>query len=239
MREVCAHAGIDPHKVAYVEAHGTGTALGDPTEAAAIGAVYGRQRSERADPCIIGSVKSNIGHLEAASGIAGIIKSVLCLVHNRIPPLGTLEAPNPSIPFTSLGLRLADDLLPLAGRSSPAFIGVNSFGYGGTNAHVILDAAPRQEAEPQLPAALPPLLISARTEASLRELVRSWHDKLVTTPDARLPALLCAAARGRPSAAAGTFSFNRRSAVAWVSFAISSGASAMRSRNFRPAIFGA
>jgi acyl transferase domain-containing protein/NAD(P)-dependent dehydrogenase (short-subunit alcohol dehydrogenase family)/acyl carrier protein len=141
MREVCSAARIEPQKVAYVEAHGTGTALGDPTEAAAIGAVYGKSRADGDAPCIIGSVKSNIGHLEAASGIAGIIKSVLCLMHNRVPPLATLVTPNPNIPFADLGLRLADALLPLTADSDPSFIGVNSFGYGGTNAHVLLGGA--------------------------------------------------------------------------------------------------
>lgn len=188
MREVCAQAGIDPLQVAYVEAHGTGTTLGDPIEAAAIGAVYGRGRSARAEHCIIGSVKSNIGHLEAASGIAGIIKSVLCLVHNCVPPLATLETPNPSIPFASLGLRLADDLLPLGDASSPAFIGVNSFGYGGTNAHVLLGRAPDRNDEMTQVAATKNgvpvvagthiLPLSAESEAGLRALASSYIDLL-------------------------------------------------------------
>jgi acyl transferase domain-containing protein/NADPH:quinone reductase-like Zn-dependent oxidoreductase len=204
MREVCAQAGIDPRKVAYVEAHGTGTALGDPTEAAAIGAVYGRERSEGAGPCIIGSVKSNIGHLEAASGIAGVIKSLLCLVHNRIPPLATLETPNPSIPFTSLGLRLADDLLPLADRNSPAFIGVNSFGYGGTNAHVLLGSAPDRSDEMtkvttakdgvSVISGTQILPLSAESEAGLRALASSYIAFLENTSDAALDDVVFSAA---------------------------------------------
>jgi acyl transferase domain-containing protein len=184
MREVCAAAGIGPQKVTYVEAHGTGTALGDPIEAAAIGAVYGKSRSEGEEPCIIGSVKSNIGHLEAASGIAGIIKSVLCLIHNRVPPLATLETPNPSIPFTSLGLRLADTLLPLAKRSEPTFIGVNSFGYGGTNAHIVLGSAPDRadalakhlgaNADVSALGGTYTLPLSAETEAGLTALASSY-----------------------------------------------------------------
>lgn len=184
MQEVCAHAGIDPRQVAYVEAHGTGTAVGDPIEAGAIGAVYGRGRS--AEPCIIGSVKSNIGHLEAASGITGVIKSALCLVHNQVPPLATLETPNPSIAFASLGLRLADDLLPLAEKSSPAFIGVNSFGYGGTNAHVLLGRAPERsgdtttltDAGVPVAAGKHILPLSAESEAGLEALAASYIARL-------------------------------------------------------------
>jgi acyl transferase domain-containing protein/NAD(P)-dependent dehydrogenase (short-subunit alcohol dehydrogenase family) len=184
MRDVCLDACIGPQKVTYVEAHGTGTALGDPTEAAAIGAVYGNSRSEGEAPCIIGSVKSNIGHLEAASGIAGIIKSVLCLVHNRVPPLATLETPNPSIPFANLGLRLADTMLPLAEGGEPAFIGVNSFGYGGTNAHILLGSAPDRgnaltkhsggDIEVSARGAPHILPLSAETEAGLSALASSY-----------------------------------------------------------------
>jgi acyl transferase domain-containing protein len=196
MREVCADAGVNPRKVAYVEAHGTGTALGDPTEAAAIGAVYGKARSQGVNPCIIGSVKSNIGHLEAASGIAGIIKSVLCLVHNRVPPLATLDTPNPNIPFSDLGLRLADDLLPLVGESGSAFICVNSFGYGGTNAHVVLGSAPaNRDMMSKLPNAsarrsvlgdIHILPLSAESEGGLKGLASSYI-ALLEKPDA--PAL--------------------------------------------------
>ena len=184
MRDVCLAAGIGPQRVGYVEAHGTGTALGDPTEAAAIGAVYGKSRSEGEAPCIIGSVKSNIGHLEAASGIAGIIKSVLCLAHNRVPPLATLETPNPSIPFANLGLRLADTMLPLAEGGEPAFIGVNSFGYGGTNAHILLGSAPDTgnaltkhsggDIEVSARGAPHILPLSAETEAGLSALASSY-----------------------------------------------------------------
>jgi acyl transferase domain-containing protein/NADPH:quinone reductase-like Zn-dependent oxidoreductase/NADP-dependent 3-hydroxy acid dehydrogenase YdfG/acyl carrier protein len=190
MREVCASAGLDPRQIAYVEAHGTGTPVGDPIEAGAIGAVYGAGRSEHAAPCVVGSVKSNIGHLEAASGMAGVIKAVLCLTHNAIPPLGTLETPNPAIPFDRLGLRLADTMLPLGEPDQPSIVGVNSFGYGGTNAHVLLGTAPargpalREHLPPRAttPASLPILPLSAESDAGLRALAHSYAD-LLEDPD--------------------------------------------------------
>jgi acyl transferase domain-containing protein/acyl carrier protein len=174
MREVCAAAGMQPRQIAYVEAHGTGTPVGDPIEAAAIGAVYGADRSGGDAPCVIGSVKSNIGHLEAASGMAGIMKSILCLIHNAIPPLATLETPNPAIPFDRLGLRLADRMLPLGDPDEPGVIGINSFGYGGTNAHILLGSAPKRNTADRLIApqptevSLPMLVMSAESEAGLR-----------------------------------------------------------------------
>lgn len=135
MRRVVADAGIDPQGVQYVEAHGTGTPVGDPIEASAISAVYGRDRET---PCRIGSVKSNIGHLEAAAGVAGIIKACLMLGENQVPALATLEQPNPEIPFGENGLALADKRSGLAPMGVVRRIAVNSFGYGGTNAHAIL-----------------------------------------------------------------------------------------------------
>ena len=135
MRQLSRQAGIDPASVQYVEAHGTGTPVGDPIEAAAISRVYGQ---DRATHCRIGSVKSNIGHLEAAAGIAGVIKACLMLANNQVPPLATLECPNPAIPFGENGLALADSLGALAPEGVTRRIAINSFGYGGTNAHAIL-----------------------------------------------------------------------------------------------------
>jgi acyl transferase domain-containing protein len=186
MREVCASAGVDPSQVRYVEAHGTGTPVGDPVEARAIGAVYGSDRIEHTPACIVGSVKSNIGHLEAASGVAGLLKAVLCLVHNAIPPLGTLQTPNPAIPFDRLGLRLADTTLPLGEPNQPHVVGVNSFGYGGTNAHVLIGTAPtcdaggRSRGSPpaSTEAAIPILPLSAESDAALRAMAQSYADLL-------------------------------------------------------------
>ncbi|MEU9256162.1 acyltransferase domain-containing protein [Streptomyces sp. NPDC048270] len=141
LRAACRQAGISPAEVQYVETHGTGTALGDPVEATALGAVYGRGRDADA-PLRIGSVKSNIGHLEAAAGIAGVVKTALALRHRRIPPSIHFETPNPHIPFEDLRLRVtaAEEPWPLTGQR-PARAGVSAFGWGGTNVHVVLEAA--------------------------------------------------------------------------------------------------
>lgn len=138
VRQVCDQAGIMPGQIRYFEAHGTGTAVGDPLEVRALGAVIGRERNA-GDPCIVGSVKANIGHLEAASGVAGVIKAALCLKHQQIPPIANLQTPNPAIPFAELGIRLPTGLEPMPAGEGPALVGVNSFGYGGTNAHAILE----------------------------------------------------------------------------------------------------
>lgn len=167
--EAYSNAGVAPGEVAYVEAHGTGTLLGDPIEAKALGAVLGKDRPE-GRPCILGSVKTNIGHTEAAAGIAGLIKVALALKHRQIPPNLHFEEPNPYIPFNELPLRVPTVLE--AWPDGPAIAGVSSFGFGGTNAHVVLSAAPAREAEtPPTPgAALLPL--SAHGPESLGELAR-------------------------------------------------------------------
>ncbi len=135
MEKVVARAPRPAQSVQYVEAHGTGTPVGDPIEASAISSVYGQQRT---DLCKIGSLKSNIGHLEAAAGVASIIKACMMLKHNKVPPLATLKEPNPNIPFGKNGLMLATELSPLAAEGETKCIAINSFGYGGTNAHAIL-----------------------------------------------------------------------------------------------------
>jgi acyl transferase domain-containing protein/acyl carrier protein len=135
MRQVLDAARLDPAAVGYVEAHGTGTAQGDPIEARSIGATYGRGR---ATPLPIGSLKANIGHLEAAAGMAGIIKAVLMLRSRMIPPHLLIGPRNPAIAFDALNLRLPMTPEPLQGDH----IAINAFGYGGSTAHVILSAAP-------------------------------------------------------------------------------------------------
>ncbi|MCB2262545.1 MAG: type I polyketide synthase [Candidatus Thiosymbion ectosymbiont of Robbea hypermnestra] len=179
IRQVCERSGIAPSEIAYFEAHGTGTAVGDPTECNALGSVLGQDRSP-GDGCFVGSLKANIGHLEAAAGIAGVIKSSLCLTHRQIPPVANLETPNPSIPFEVLGLRLPRKLEPMPEGKRPAYIGINSFGYGGTNAHVILEEAPATEKLPVEGASDAPYLLplSARSEKALSALARSYLDFL-------------------------------------------------------------
>src|SRR5262245_58213073 len=135
-------ANIAPESVQYVEAHGTGTTVGDPIEAAALGDAYGKARAAE-DRCVIGSIKSNVGHLEAAAGITGLIKTALCLQHRQIPKNLHFENPNPQIPFDDLRLRVAQRLEPWPETyGQPPRAGVNSFGFGGTNGHAILEAPP-------------------------------------------------------------------------------------------------
>ncbi|MER7104386.1 type I polyketide synthase [Streptomyces humidus] len=136
-------AGVAPGTVAYVEAHGTGTRAGDPIEAAALGAVFGSGRPQDR-PCLIGSVKSNIGHLEAGAGIAGVIKTVLALTHRHIPPQAGFVSPNPAVPWADAGLRVVDRRTPWPDGGHPRRAGVSAFGYGGTVAHVLLEEAPTE-----------------------------------------------------------------------------------------------
>ncbi|MCB1956133.1 MAG: SDR family NAD(P)-dependent oxidoreductase [Rhodocyclaceae bacterium] len=141
MREACARAGIAPAELCYVEAHGTGTPVGDPIEANAIGGVV-RVGREDDDPCLIGSIKTNFGHTEAAAGVAGLIKASLVLAERAVPPHLHLQSLNPKIDFGALRLRVADQPTPLPARNGRWLAAVNSFGFGGTNAHAILEAAP-------------------------------------------------------------------------------------------------
>ncbi len=136
-----AGSGVEPRQVDYVEAHGTGTLLGDPIEARALGAVLGRARPE-GSPLLVGSVKSNLGHLEAAAGITGFVKAVLAVQHGHIPPNLYFETPNPHIPFRSLRLRVVAEPTAWPSTGRPRRAGVSSFGFGGTNAHVVLEQAP-------------------------------------------------------------------------------------------------
>ena len=138
IEEVCHKYQFEPNSVDYVECHGTGTGIGDPTECKAIGATYGKNRHD--NPVVIGSVKSNIGHLEAAAGVAGVIKAVLTLMHRTATPLANLETPRDDISFKDLGIRLSDELIPLGKEGQPVRVAVNSFGYGGSNAHVLLES---------------------------------------------------------------------------------------------------
>jgi acyl transferase domain-containing protein len=147
LREAYRRAGVVPETVHYVEAHGTGTAVGDPTELKALGAVLGAGREE-GERCIVGSAKTNIGHLEAAAGVAGLIKATLCLEHRTIPPNLHFETPNPNIPFDDLRLRVPTACEPWPDGEMPALAGVNSFGFGGTNAHVVLEGLSVDERTP-------------------------------------------------------------------------------------------
>ncbi|HEX4962422.1 MAG TPA: SDR family NAD(P)-dependent oxidoreductase [Thermoanaerobaculia bacterium] len=176
LREAYARAGLAPGDVHYVEAHGTGTLLGDPIEARALGAVLGEGRPAD-QPCALGSVKTNIGHLEAAAGIAGLIKTALSLHHRQVPPSLHFHAPNPHIPFAELPLAVQRELAPWPVDGEPARAGVSAFGFGGTNAHVVLEESPvrRQEKEEEGAAVLLPL--SARSAEALAARARALRDR--------------------------------------------------------------
>lgn len=181
LTEAYRRAGLSPGAVGYVEAHGTGTALGDAIEANALGAVLadGRPPESR---CLVGSVKTNIGHLEAAAGIAGLIKVVLALQHRVIPQSLHFTEPNPHIPFGELPLDVAQSHTTWPDHGGRAVAGVSSFGFGGTNAHVVLAEAPHVRIATGPPdadrAELLPL--SARSPEALDALVGEYEKALVT-----------------------------------------------------------
>lgn len=142
-RRVYAEGDIDPAQIGYLEAHGTGTPVGDPIEMNAMGKTVGQARPKDASPLIVGSVKASIGHLEAGAGIAGLLKALLVTKHKTAPPQGWLDTElNPNIDFENLNLRIADQPLTVAqNEEGKALAAINSFGYGGTNAHVVLESA--------------------------------------------------------------------------------------------------
>ncbi|HKR12636.1 MAG TPA: MupA/Atu3671 family FMN-dependent luciferase-like monooxygenase [Pyrinomonadaceae bacterium] len=167
IEEALALASIEPETIGYVEAHGTGTALGDPVEVAALTQAF-RAGTDATGFCPIGSVKTNIGHLDAAAGVASFIKTVLALAHNQIPPSLHFEQPNPNIDFANSPFFVNTELRRWETNGMPRRAGVSSFGIGGTNAHVVLEEAPVASLE--LSSGSPQLLVlSARTQSALAE----------------------------------------------------------------------
>ena len=196
-------AGVAPGDVGYLEAHGTGTSLGDPIEVQAAGAVLGDGR-DAGQPLLIGSVKTNIGHLEAAAGIAGLIKVVLSLEHEVLPKHLHFRNPSPHIPWDRLPVRVVDEALPWERNRRPRIAGISSFGFSGTNSHVIVEEAPEQVG---LVAAAPPapsddrrfslLPLSARSPAALAQLAEGYRDWLTAHPEASLADVCFTAGVGR------------------------------------------
>ncbi|WP_158607971.1 type I polyketide synthase [Nocardia panacis] len=201
IRDACRDAGVVPTDIGYIEAHGTGTPVGDPIEARALGKVLGAGRNGQG-PCVVGAVKSNVGHLESAAGMVGIIKACLVVRNGEIPANLHAEQPNPKIDFDELGLRLAQTRQPWpnAGRR---LAGVNSFGFGGSNAHVVLEGPPaadeRSESVRTAAAADPVLFtLSAKTGEALQAYADTYADFLTDpTHAANLPAVAAAQARTR------------------------------------------
>ena len=182
LREAYAGASVAPAAVHYIEAHGTGTAVGDPAEANALGRVLCEDRPAD-QPCLLGSIKTNLGHLEAAAGAAGLIKAALCLHHQAVPANLHFDAPNPDIDFARLRLRVPTRLEPWPGDQGARFAGVNSFGFGGANAHVVLSDAPLRPAAAPADSGRPCLLaLSARSAQALTHMAERCAALLTAPP---------------------------------------------------------
>jgi acyl transferase domain-containing protein/NADPH:quinone reductase-like Zn-dependent oxidoreductase/acyl carrier protein/SAM-dependent methyltransferase len=170
IRDACIDAVIEPSRIGFVEAHGTGTAVGDPIEAHALAEALCADRPT-ASPLLIGSVKTNLGHLETAAGVAGLVKAVLVLKHGQVPANLHFETPNPNIDFRGLKLRVNCTLEPFPETDGPRIVGVNSFGFGGANAHIIIEEAPPRPhpGHYETPTERAwPIVLSARSEHALR-----------------------------------------------------------------------
>ncbi|MBZ0285291.1 MAG: polyketide synthase dehydratase domain-containing protein [Anaerolineae bacterium] len=181
IRAALENAGLQPEDISYIETHGTGTSLGDPIEVQALGGALGKGHSTD-NPLLIGSLKANVGHMEAAAGIGGLIKTVLMLQHGEIPPLLHLHQPNPLIPWEELPISMTQTLTSWTHERRIA--GVSSFGFSGTNGHIILETAPATEpTEAQVERSNHILALSARSENALHELAARFHDALLTNAD--------------------------------------------------------
>ncbi len=176
-------AGVSPDTIGYIEAHGTGTILGDPIELSALTQVF-RSHTDRRGFCGIGSVKSNFGHLSCASGVTGLIKTVLTLEHGAIPPTLHYESPNPAIDFAASPFYVTTELQPWVANGTPRRAAVSSFGIGGTNAHAVLEEAPPPPTAPRDDGAKSVLLtLSARSPAALDEATRRLGRHIDGHPD--------------------------------------------------------
>ena len=183
IREALSRAKIEPASVDYVEAHGTGTPLGDPIEVRALAAVLGEERS-RDHPLQIGSVKTNIGHLESAAGMAGLFKLVLSLQHEQLPPHLHFHSPNPYINWSDLPVSVPTALTPWARGNRSRIAGLSSFGASGTNAHVIVEESPLPPIKARsIRRPLQILALSAKTPGALEEIADRYLKHLINHPD--------------------------------------------------------
>ena len=201
LREALAAAGVEPAHVGYLEAHGTGTQLGDPIEVRALAAALGAGRAPDR-PILLGSIKTNIGHLEASAGVAGLIKAALSLHHGEIPAHLHFKTPNPYIDWDHLPVRVVTERVPWPSIEGRRIAGVSSFGASGTNAHVVLEGAPALAA-PALTGAPGPgrpldiLCLSAKSEEALRALADRYERHLSAHPSEALADVCHTAATGR------------------------------------------
>jgi acyl transferase domain-containing protein len=187
LREALANGGVQPHEVDFVEAHGTGTSLGDPIEVQALGAVLGAERAGRG-PLLVGSIKANIGHLEASAGVAGLIKLAMALKHGEIPAQIHIQKPNPHIAWDGLAVRVPTSLTPWPSTNGGRRIGgVSSLGFSGTNVHMVLEQAP-EPATGTVAATAPDrnahvIALSGRSAAALATLAASYAKHLHESED--------------------------------------------------------
>jgi acyl transferase domain-containing protein/NADPH:quinone reductase-like Zn-dependent oxidoreductase/acyl carrier protein len=178
LRQAMESAGVVPGQIDYIEAHGTGTSLGDPIEVEAIASVH-RDRTPGQTPLRIGSVKTNLGHLESAAGVAGVIKTVLALHHEQIPPQIHFKTPNPKIQWDHMPIEVVDRAVPWHRGERPRFAGVSAFGFSGTNAHIVLQEAPRQiPDEPKFARPMHLLTLSAKSKEALEALAKRFDNHL-------------------------------------------------------------
>jgi acyl transferase domain-containing protein/acyl carrier protein len=195
-----ADAGISANAVSYLEAHGTGTSLGDPVEVESAWRVLGRDRAP-GQPLHLGSVKSNVGHCESASGVVGVVKTVLALKHGRLPGNLYCAELNPRIPWSEMNVRVVDSAMPWRSNGLPRVAGVSAFGFSGTNAHIVLEEAPpapdRATPSPEDPAGPWLLPLSAPAADGLERSSAAWIAALTGLTDVDLPALVGAAGAGR------------------------------------------
>jgi len=196
IRQALENSRVLPEQVGFLEAHGTGTALGDPIEVNALGAVFAGDRPS-GKPLTIGSVKPTIGHLEAAAGIAGLIKTVLALEHNQIPPNLHFQAPNPHVPWAELPIQVPTIPMPWPQGGDRRIAGVSAFGFNGTNAHMVVADPPKAEPQRESPSGWYVLPLSARDEQALRQLAERYVAYLQGHPDLCLGAVCRTAAVGR------------------------------------------
>lgn len=195
IRVACKKAGIEPGGLQYVELHGTGTLLGDPVEAKALGKVLkeGRKAHEK---CAVGSVKTNFGHLEAAAGIAGFIKTLLCIVHKAIPPSLHFNTPNPHISFDDLPIMVQTQLKDW--DTAERIAGVSGFGFGGTNCHIILASRPDTVDAPYIPDTDHlTLFLSAKSESALKDIIAQYKTLLSSKTSADVARICCITNTGR------------------------------------------
>ena len=201
IRQALENAGLLPSDLSYIEAHGTGTSLGDPIELGAIAEVFGRSHSKE-KPLVVGSAKTNIGHLEAAAGVVGIMKVALQLQHRQIVPHLHLKQRNPYVDWESLPVQIPTQLSPWETSPGRRIAGVSSFGFSGTNAHIVLEEAPPRKPLPESTVLAPNrplslLALSAQTEQALQDLVKRYYNYLTVNPEIDLGDICFSANTGR------------------------------------------